>query len=105
MKQLQNKNMKNFLFATLIWLGIACCISYMLISMATSNIHWTRYAVIMVSLPGLLIIIGAFILKTVDDLKELNFIELIRISSGLLYDAIMYLFTKKEKESEENDNL
>jgi hypothetical protein len=99
MKQLRKNNMRNLLSVGLIWVGIASAILYMLTSLANSNIHWSRYLITIISLPALIIIIGAFILRTLDDLKELNFMELIRISSGLLYDVIMFLFGNRN-----NDN-
>jgi cation transport ATPase len=91
----KNDRLKRLLITGGFWLGLLAAIFYMLINLAISNIHWARFTAVLLVLPILFTLPGAFILRSADRLKEKSFMELVKLSLKLNFKSIMSLQKKK----------
>ncbi len=94
--EIEKDKTKRFLLVGLFWVIVMFCVTYILISIATSNISWYRFIAIMFGFPLVITIIGAFILRTTDSLKEENFIKLMTLALKINLQGLRTLSSKKD---------
>jgi hypothetical protein len=75
-------------------LGIFMFVIYMLTKSAAS-IHLSKFIVLILSLPVLLILLHAFLLKSSPGVEEDKFIELAKIILTLIQDTIRLIIERK----------
>lgn len=94
--EIEKDKTKKFILVGLFWIVVMFCVAYLLISIATSNISWYRFIAIMFGFPLVITIIGAFILRTTDSLKEENFIKLMSLALKINLQGLRTLSNKKD---------
>lgn len=100
--ELEKDNTKNFLLKGLFWIVLLFCVLYVLMQIATSNISWYRFLAVMFGLPMVVTIIGAFILRTTDALKEENFLKLMTLALKINFQGLKVLAGKKDDNKGKN---
>jgi hypothetical protein len=94
--ELKASKTKRFLLFGSFWIGTFFGLFYLLIYSASSNINWGILIAVFSFLPIFFIILGAFILKSMDSLKEENFMKLVRLTLGLHFKVIRSLIKRKK---------
>lgn len=90
--------MKDLLTRGVFWMAIMCATMYMLTMMANGHFSWYHYVFIMISLPGLLIIISCIILIRPDSLSGHDLIDLLKHISKVIYGSILAFVNKRNRE-------
>lgn len=94
--ELEKDNTKRFLLIGMFWIVLMFCVLYVLMQIATSNISWYRFLGVTFGLPIVATIIGAFILRTTDSLKEENFIKLMTLALKINFQGLKALSGKSD---------
>ncbi|SFF08398.1 hypothetical protein SAMN05518672_115124 [Chitinophaga sp. CF118] len=89
--------MKQLFIASGIGVGVFYSVSYMLTNLATSNIHWSQFMIIVITLPVLFILLSVFILKFASGIEEENFMQLVKIILKFIHETLKFLFERKDK--------
>lgn len=96
--QLENNKTKQLLIKGSFWLGALSAVFYLLILAAGSNIDWGKFLVVLLILPFLFTLLGVFILRSIDGLKEEKFTKLVRLTLQLNFKVIKRLLKRKKNE-------
>ncbi|SEW38899.1 hypothetical protein SAMN05428988_4943 [Chitinophaga sp. YR573] len=91
--------MKRLWITGFFWITITYSIAYMLMSMASSNLNWYQFLLVMLLLPGILVILGLIILARPGSMNSTEILEVIKYILWLIYHTITSLFRRKD-----NDN-
>jgi len=103
--ELENNNSKRFLLMGTFWLGIFLAIGYFVMHIASSNISWYRFIGVLFFVPLLFTILGAFILRSTNGLKEENFIKLMTLAFKINLQGLKVLGGKKDNEQNKPTEL
>lgn len=78
--ELEQSKVKLLLLTFSFYLSGFLALGYFLWQIALSEISWFRFGLIVIALPVFFTIVGAFALKTTNNLKEENFMSLIKLA-------------------------
>ena len=94
--EIEKSKLKQLVLTGGFWFGIFIGLGYFLLQVATSDISWYRFTIFMFCLPLLFVVIGAFILRTTDGLKEENFVKLMELTLKINLKGLKALTNKGE---------
>lgn len=94
--ELENNGLKKFLLIGSFWIGLMFAVFYIVMHIAESNILWYRFLAVIFFLPLLVTVIGGFILRSTDGLKEENFIKLMTLALKINLQGLKVLSSKSE---------
>lgn len=99
--EIEQSKIKNFLLVGGFYVALAFGVFYILFQFAISEISWYKFVGILFGFPLFFTVIGAFILRTTDSLKEENFIKLITLALKINLSGLKVLTRKKEDKQKE----
>lgn len=97
---LEKNKLKSFLLTGAFWLVAFCCVMYAALQIATAHITIVRFLATLLVAPVLMTILGAFILKSTDMLKEENFMKLITLALRINLKGLKWLNKSHATDSE-----
>jgi hypothetical protein len=99
---IESDKVKKFLIFGLFWISLFGTVVYAMLTIAKSDISWFRFLAILFAIPSIFTLIGAFVLKTTDGLKEENFVKLIQLVLKINFQGLKVLSGKKETDTPES---
>jgi len=94
--ELENNKNKILAIRSIFWLGVLTIIFFMLRDIASNEkINLIRFFAVLLGLPVIFTIVGAFILRSTDALSQVNFIELLKLTLNINIKGISALNPKK----------
>lgn len=95
--ELKNNKVKRLIITGSFWMCILSMIFYLLFRLIASNINWGRLIAVLAVLPVLFTLLGTFILKSMDSLREESFIKLVKLTLQLNLKVLKELLNKVTK--------
>lgn len=96
--ELEQDKTKRFLITGLFWVSTALSFFFSLIYLASSDIIWYKFLSILFIFPIIFTIVGAFVLRSTDGLKEDNFMKLMKLALKINFKGLKVLSGKAESE-------
>jgi hypothetical protein len=96
--ELEKDGFKKFLLTGAFWVVIFFGIVYVVMNMAESNMAWYRLLAAFLVIPIFFTVLGAFILRTTNGLKEENFMKLMTLALKINLQGLKVLGSKKDTE-------
>lgn len=101
--EIEKNKTKRFILTFGFMLSIFLVLGYFLWQVALSSISWFRFLALLISMPVLFTILGAFALRTTDSLKEENFLKLMELAFKINLQGLKAFSNKKNEQTKTDE--
>jgi nitric oxide reductase large subunit len=90
-------NIKHLLINGTFWMAVFFGISYMFTSLAMTSMHWYRFVMVIIFIPGFFTLLSSVILRSMLNLEEKYFIKLVALTLNSIFKMLKSVLGNKNR--------